>query len=197
MPHVGEAIYRRAGGHTTQSVHETRWPVADAAWAAPELVAQMRQIQRLAALGRTARIQAGIDLDRPAGRTLIHALKERDRDLQGLAPLQPVLAEALRSTEVLFTPAAMARIDWLLALKQERAVERSIAAAEIDESLASLTPAAAADLASQLRDGLSVSFEAGQQSITLLPDEVDITIKSHPGWAAASDVGFVIALEVG
>jgi hypothetical protein len=131
------------------------------------------------------------------GRTLIHALKEGDRDLQGVASLQPVLAEALRSAEVLFSPAAMDHVDWLLTLKQDQAVDRSIAAAEIDKALALLTSEEAADLASQLRDGLSVSFEASQQSITLLPDEVDITMKPHPGWAAASDAGFVIALEVG
>jgi hypothetical protein len=85
---------------------------------------------------------------------------------------------------------------WHLALEPGQAVERDTPRQEIETALANLTPEQAAELAAQLRRGLSISLDATTQAITLLPDEVVLTAQGKQGWAAAADTGLLIILQM-
>jgi hypothetical protein len=111
--------------------------------------------------------------------------------------LEDLLAEALGVTQVRFTPDAATKVEWCLNLNPHQAVERDVAAAEIEAALAALEPETAAEMASQLGEGLSISLKVAGKAITLLPDEVSVTALARPGWAAAAADDFVVALQVG
>jgi isoleucyl-tRNA synthetase len=197
VPYLAEAIHRQISGHIVESVHLTDWPTLDSTRTDPALLAHIDQVWRLAALGQTARAQAGVDPNRSLRRALISLLSGDTPELEELAPFKDLLAEALGVAQVEFTPDAATRAVWQLDLYPGQTVERSVAQQEIETALANLGPVEAASLASQIWQGLSVSVEASGQAITLLPDEVRVSVQPQPGLATAADAKFVIALTVG
>jgi isoleucyl-tRNA synthetase len=195
-PHLSEAIHRKTGGRLTESVHAANWPSADAAWANPELLAQMTQVRRLAALGQAARNQAGILADQPLHQARISFLSEVTES-DRLDSFKELLTQVLNVLKVEFTPEAVAHVEWHLAIAPGQAGSRTTTPAELEAALALLDPGAASDLALQLRDGLSVSLRVMGQAITLLPDEVSVYAQARPGWTAATDAKYLVVLEVG
>ena len=79
---------------------------------------------------------------------------------------------------------------------QEHVVERGTPLSIIREALRGLAPDRAAEMALQLEAGLSVGLEIGAQTVTLLPDEVNISVHGEPGWIAAEASGQVVALNL-
>jgi isoleucyl-tRNA synthetase len=154
----------------------------------------MALIRQLAALGITARAQAGIDRDLLLDRALVATRPAQDNLAGELALFEGLLADALRVSRVEFTPAAEHQVQWQLAPIADRLVSRTTPAAEIAASLAGLDSVAAAELAAQLRDGYSASMEVSGQTITLLPDEVEIGTQVRPGWAAAVEGTCLVVL---
>jgi hypothetical protein len=67
---------------------------------------------------------------------------------------------------------------------------------DIHAALAALSPEKAAEVAAQLRAGLSVGLHIGDQVVTLLPDEVRISVQGEPGWIAAEGPAGVVTLEL-
>ena len=156
-------------------------------WQDSKLLAQMTLIRQLAALGDTARAQADLDPDVPLDRALVATLSALTAPAGELTLFEGLLADALRVTRVEFTPDAEHQVEWQLLPIADRLVSRAVPAAEIAASLAELDSEAAADLAAQLRAGYSTSMQVSGRAITLLPDEVQISAKARPGWAAAVD----------
>jgi hypothetical protein len=89
------------------------------------------------------------------------------------------------------------QVRWQLALDDDRTRERQFAVQETREILDNLTPTRAADLASKLLSGMSISLQDGQQTITLLPDEVQLSVRPPAGWLAAVDTQYLVLLQVG
>jgi isoleucyl-tRNA synthetase len=197
VPHVAEALYHRAAGRTIDSVHLSEWPTSGLSPADRAILERMDLVWRLAELGQQARQQAGIGSERLLRRAMVMPLSGRSEAFVGLVPLQPLLAELLGVAEVQIARDATARVDWRVALDPERALERGLAAEEIDAALAALTPAEVTHLALQICSGLSASLEVTGQAITLLPDETAVSLRAHPGWAAATSGGQLIVLDVG
>ncbi len=184
-PHLSEIIYSQIEGQAAPSVHLTDWPSPDPAWQDSKLLAQMTLIRQLAALGDTARAQADMDPDVTLDRALVATLSALTAPAGELTLFEGLLADALRVTRVEFTPDAEHQVEWQLLPIADRLVSRAVPAAEIAASLAELDSEAAADLAAQLRAGYSTSMQVSGRAITLLPDEVQISAKARPGWAAA------------
>jgi isoleucyl-tRNA synthetase len=194
-PHLAEAISRLVEGKIAGSVHLTAWPTPNPAQADRDLLAAMALVWQLADLGQAARVQIGIPSQSlyPA---LVGLLSNYDRYSVLLNSFRPLLAELLGVSEVHLTPFAAEGVEWQLSLNRDRAMDRSFAPAEIDAELADLDPEAAMDLASQVWRGLSVGLEAASGAITLLPDEVHVSVQPQPGWAVATDNQAVVALRV-
>ncbi len=195
LPHLAEAIHRRLFKGTADSVHLDAWPVPDLAWADPELVAHMSEVQRLAALGATARVQAGIGPDLPLLHAFVGLGEIKSGGIEALAPLRDLLAEMLGVDQVYFEGEMVAPIRWHLDLEVQ-AVERGNLPSTIRVALGKLSPERAAETAAQLDAGLSVGLKIEEETVTLLPDEVSISIRSEPGWIPAEDSGQVVALEL-
>jgi isoleucyl-tRNA synthetase len=196
-PHLAEAIHRHISGWTADSIHATAWPVPDPARIDLALLAEMAQVRRLAALGQVARDQAQVAPERMLPLALVHSLKQDLKEVEKLSPLQDLMAEVLKVAQVRLTPEAGGHVTWHLSLTPGLAAKRDASPAEIEATFAALEPHLAAELVSQLWDGLSVSLEVAGQATTLLPDEVSISAQAQPGWAAAADAELLVVLDVG
>jgi isoleucyl-tRNA synthetase len=195
VPHLAEAIHHHAARGAADSVHGTRWPEPQPDWADPELLAQMVILRRLAALGQTARIQAQIAQDRSLPEALVHGLSPGAAERPAL-PAE-LASEVLGVGQVQFTPEAAAQVSWRLRLSPGRATRGDALGVQIETSFRALDPKLAAELASQLWNGFSVSLDAAGRPVTLLPDEVSVSCTAKPGWTAAADAGYLLVLDVG
>jgi isoleucyl-tRNA synthetase len=196
-PHLAEALCHLVPGREAHSVHLAGWPAVETAAADEALLARMRPVWRLAALGSQARARAALAPERRLHRAWVQLIARDPAEAMGLAPFHSLLAEVLGVDRVPIVEQAPVPVRWHLALDWDRAVQRRVVVDEIDAALAHLDPAAAAGLVLQLWSGLSVSLAVGDQAITLLPDEVRVSVAAPPGWAAAAEPGYLVLLEIG
>jgi isoleucyl-tRNA synthetase len=199
VPHLAEAIHRQLGGQKVQSVHLDAWPSVDPSWQNEVILAQMDLVKRLAALGKDARKQAGLQAQRKLRQALVVLGSSDEGGAASLKPFYPLLAEAMTVGRVRFTAEAAALVGWRLHLDPERLATRNVEEADLEAALAGLAPEEKAALVSQLGEGLSVRFTVAGQVLTLLPDEVQIVPEARAGWIAAADVdaGLLVVLETG
>jgi isoleucyl-tRNA synthetase len=192
VPYLAEAIYREIEGGQ-KSVHLAGWPNADLSRDDAQLLVGMALARRLASLANSARAAAGLT----PGTRLARAVVDMGDDPRApeMVALHDFLAEVLGVLAVQFAPDATEKVDWRLELDWERTVQRRMATKEIASALEGLSLAKAAELASQLRHGLSVSLEVAGQAVTLLPDEVYLSARPRPGWAAAADGEYIVLLH--
>jgi isoleucyl-tRNA synthetase len=196
VPHLAEVLYRHDKAPSAESVHRTDWPKLEADPGDRALLEIMSIIQRLARLAREARTSASIPPDRTLSQAWIGMLGNRAAKL-GIEPYQDLLADILAVTRLQFESDAPVQVRWQLALDDDRTRERQFAVQETREILDNLTPTRAADLASKLLSGMSISLQDGQQTITLLPDEVQLSVRPPAGWLAAVDTQYLVLLQVG
>jgi isoleucyl-tRNA synthetase len=194
VPHVAEAIHRQVVGRGGDSVHLADWPTLDPTRVDGKLLADVTLVRRLAALGRAARIQAGVEPDQPLRRALVGFPGEGAAEP---APFGMLLAEQLAVSRVKIIPDVAAQVSWHLALKPGRAAERGITPTQIDAALEALDQGTATALVSQFWNGLSAGLDVSGQAVTLLPDEVSVSVQAPPGCAAAADAGHLVVLEMG
>jgi len=197
VPHLAEAVHRRVGAKSGASVHLEDWPALDPAWENEALLSHMARVRDLAELGLRARAEAGIAPHRVLPGALVGSLEGALWALADLQPFVHLLADALAVTQVKLSAGAGEYIGWRLALAPERSVQREVPRAAIEAALAELAASEAAYLAEQLRQGMSVGLEVAGLSITLLPDEVSVSVQPRSGWAAAADAEHLVALVVG
>jgi leucyl-tRNA synthetase len=196
VPHLAEVLYRHDKAPSAESVHRTDWPKLEADPGDRALLEIMSIIQRLAGLAREARASASIPPDRTLSQAWIGMLGNRAAKL-GIEPYQDLLADILAVTRLQFESDAPVQVRWQLALDDDRTRERQFAVQETREILDNLTPTRAAELASKLLSGMSISLQDGQQTITLLPDEVQLSVRPPAGWLAAVDTQYLVLLQVG
>ena len=196
-PHLAEAIHRQLGGRERPSVHLAPWPTAEPEAGDRALLTQMIHVRRLAHLGQRARAEADIPPLQPLRRVLISLLAGSREEGPDLVPFARLLAAVLAAEQVQFAPDAPSRVGWRLSLRSGQRLQRDLAEADLEAALAALDAETSAHLASQLRAGLSVGLQVSGQAITLLPDQVDISVLASPGWAAVADTDHLVLLEVG
>jgi isoleucyl-tRNA synthetase len=197
LPHLAEAIHRQAGRRPRRSVHLEDWPTPDPAWEDEALLSNIARVRHLAELGLHARVEAKIEPDRLLPGALVGSLAGAAWELAELHPFARLLADALKAAQVKFSPDAAGYVEWRLALNPERPLQRDVSQAAIEAALANLGADDAAHLAAQLRTGMSIGLEVSGLAITLLPDEVSISVQARPGRAAAADTEHLVILAVG
>lgn len=196
LPHLAEALHRQIFPSSSESVHEAGWAQANPDWANGALLAQVAQITHLVALGQKVRDQAGISQGRTLPRAMVRLLASDPSELAALAPFQQLLAERLRVKQLQLAAGVPTGLHWELALSSGRTLERRGSSTGVAAALASLRPEQAAEMVSCLQEGRTISLDTAEQTITLLPDEVDFLPRVQTGWAAAADREFLVALEL-
>ena len=193
VPHLAEALYSHGDQRAADSVHLLAWPAVDETAIDEDVLAGMAMLRRLAALGQAARAQAGVPLDQPLRRAWIAFISTETVELLDEA----LLAQVLGVSRVRLAPDALDRVSWHLELVPREAVGRFASAAEIDGALASLAAEARAALLAELWSGRSAGLDVAGRAVTLLPDEVEVSLRVQPGYAAAFDPGLLLVLDVG
>jgi len=197
VPHLAEAIHRRAGRRSRQSVHLEDWPSLDPAWDDKDLLANMARVRHLAGLGQAAREQRDVDPAQVLPGALVGPLAGASWAPADLHPFAALLADVLGVAQVKLSPGAAIHVGWRLALNPAQPVQREVSQEAIQAALAGLGAAEAARLAEQLQMGMSVGLDVSGMAITLLPDEVSIFVQAGSGQVAAADAEHLVVLAVG
>jgi isoleucyl-tRNA synthetase len=195
IPFVTEEMYqnlvRLVDEGAPESVHHTDWPTADAALVDKELMADMELAIRVSSLGRSARSTSGIKLRQPLAKAVVVAGKaERER----LSRLTDLVVDELNVKALDFAARTADLVEYeigllpnILGKKHGRLFPRLRAAvADLD----------AGALASAFQSGLSVDVSVDEQTITLLPEEVEVRFRPRKGYAVAEERGLIVGVDV-
>jgi hypothetical protein len=175
-------------------VHLEDWPVLDPGWEDGALLSNMARVRRLVELGQHARASANIESDQLLPGALVGLPAGASWVLEDLQPFTRLLAGALRVTQVKLVPDAAAYVRWRLTLAPERPVQRDLSPVAVEAALAELGDDEAGRLAAQLRQGMSVGLDVSGLAITLLPDEVSISVEARSASAVAADADHLVIL---
>lgn len=197
VPHLAEAIHLRIDRGTIESIHLAHWPTVPPPWEEPEVLGKVALVRQLEELGQEARRLAGVNADRLLPLALVGQACADATPTQALALYSDLLRDVLAVSRVEFRSDLTAVASWQLALNIEKVKGRALAVDEIDLCLKALTPQETAELAGQLLSGRSVSLAAAHTVVTLLPDEVLISLSTQPGWTASAAKGCFVLLRIG
>jgi isoleucyl-tRNA synthetase len=195
MPFVTEVMFqnlvRTVDASAPESVHHCTYPLVTDANRAPGLTAEMRLIQRLVSLGHAARNKANRKLRQPLAEVAFALGTAAEREL--VARHAQVIAEELNVKSVRLLEAAGEVVDFRLnPLPKQLGQKHGRRYPSIRQALLDLPPAAAA--ATLLSgEGLKVTVEG--EEITVTPDEVEVRLEAHSGFAAAGDGPYLAALN--
>jgi len=195
IPFVTEEMYqglvRTVDGNAPESVHHTDWPTANAALTDEELMADMDLAIRVSSLGRSARSTSGIKLRQPLAKAVVVAGKtERER----LGRLADLVVDELNVKALDFAEKTADLVEYEIGLLPSVLGKKHgplfpklrVAVANLDANA----------LALAFQGGLSVDVEVDGQTITLLPEEVEVRFKPREGYAVAEERGLVAGVDV-
>jgi len=190
-PFISEELYRNlvlsSDTKAPESVHLSDFPVANPGQIDQALSADTRLVMRLVSLGRAARSQANLKVRQPLARALVKVRTEAEK--RGVERLTPQILEEInvKSVEFVSNEADVLLFDIkpnlpVLGPKYGKEMPR------IAKVLATLDPA---EVARKVSNGQP--FEVGEWC--LLPGEVLVNSRSKSGYAAATEAGYVVAVE--
>jgi len=195
VPFVSEVMYqnlvRAVDSQAPASVHHCLFPAANDAHRAPELTAEMRLIQRLVSLGHAARNKANRKLRQPLAEVAFALGTSAEWEV--VARHAPVIAEELNVKRVRLLEAAGEVVDFRLnPLPKQLGQKYGSRYPAIRQALLALPPAVAA---ARLLSGEGLQVRVDEEEFTIAPDEVEVRLEAHAGFAAAGDGPYVAALN--
>jgi isoleucyl-tRNA synthetase len=148
---------------------------------------------RVVSLGHGARNKAGIKVRQPLAQVLV---KTREAaEAESLSRLADQVVDELNVKELVFLEKASQVVDYQLSPvpgllgKKYGALFPKIRAA-----VAGMDAAATMDLAQRLQAGQSVEVVADGQTVTLLPEEVEVLLNAKEGYTVAEEASYVVAM---
>jgi isoleucyl-tRNA synthetase len=146
---------------------------------------------RLASLGHSARNQSGIKLRQPLGEAALAVATAEER--QSVERHAELIADELNVKQVRLLDAVTeaARFE-LKPLPKQLGQRFGARFPAVRQAVLALPPDQAA---ARLLDGSSLEIELEGERITLSPEEVEVRVQAKPGFAAASEGGYLAALD--
>jgi isoleucyl-tRNA synthetase len=195
VPFVTEVIHqnlvRSHDRQAPESVHHTGWPVPDPAWQSPALTAEMALVMRLASLGHAARSQAGLKLRLPLSEAALAVPTVEER--QSVERHAELLADELNVKRVrLVNALAEAASFELKPLPKQLGQRFGARYPDVRQAVLALEPELAA---TSLLAGDTIEVELEGERIALTPEEIEVRLQARPGYAAASEAGYLAALD--
>ncbi|UCC62629.1 MAG: isoleucine--tRNA ligase [Anaerolineae bacterium] len=195
IPFVAEEMYqnlvRSVDQNAPESVHHTDWLAPNTALLDEELMADMGLAIRVSSLGRSARSTSGVKLRQPLARAVVVAGRaERER----LERLSDLVVDELNVKVLDFAEKAADLVEYEIGLLPSVLGKKygplfprlRMAVADLD----------AEGLAMAFRGGLSVDVDVDGQTITLLPEEVEVRFRPRAGYAVSEERGLVVGVDV-
>jgi isoleucyl-tRNA synthetase len=194
VPFLAEAIYqnlvRPVDPDAPRSVHLCAYPAPDAAHAAPELEARMETVRALVTLGRAARGAARVRVRQPLPAVLIATA---DRPLREQRELVDLLADELNVKAVRFVDEVGAYVTHEVKPRFDRLGPKY--GARVQAIAAALRQVPVTRVASAVAEGTPLAVDVGGETVTLPPEDVEVRLRTAPGYAAESGGGHVVVLE--
>ncbi len=192
-PFVADEMYRNlvltVDTDAPESVHLTRFPVADETLIDRELTADMRLAMRLVSLGHAARNKAGLKVRQPLAEAVVRLRTPEEQTR--LERLQDVIADELNVKAI-----RLVREEGDLVTYQVRP-QPSILGKKYGPLFPKIRAAAmaqSAELAPGLRAGQPVTLTVDGQEVALAPDEVEVQLQEKEGYSVADEGGYLVAV---
>ena len=194
LPFTTEEMYqnivRNVDPEAQESVHHNDWPTANEELIDEELMADMDLAIRVCGLGRSARSKAGVKLRQPLSTVKIAA---EEPALERIGKLTDIIVDELNVKNLSSTtrrdelmeyvvkplPEVLGRKYGELFPKIKKAIEESDAQT----------------LASSFDQGLSVELEVEGQTVELLPEEVEVSMKPRKGYSLSEEADIAVAVD--
>ncbi|MGB5843284.1 MAG: DUF5915 domain-containing protein, partial [Anaerolineales bacterium] len=195
MPFLAEELYQNlvpsVDRTAPESVHLVDWPTYDEKLIDEKLNADMRLVMRFASLGHSARNQAAIKVRQPLAEASfsVGSMKET----QALEEYAHILADELNVKKISVMSSAGEAVSYTLnPLPKQLGQKYKSGFPEVRKAILALEPEEAAQ---RLLSGDSVSVSVGDDTLEILPDEVEVRAEARSGLVVASDGAYLAALQ--
>ena len=187
IPFLTEAMYQnlvRGVDETAPvSVHHHDWPAPDESLIDEDLMRAMDLALKAASLGHSARNAAGIKLRQPLAEAVVYAQDEADR--AALARMADVIQDELNVKALRFAGSPDELVSYavrpVLPKLGPRYGKRVPA---IRKALEAQDPAV---VARRVAAGLPVELDVAGETVTLYPDEIEVSTVQREGYAVAAE----------
>jgi isoleucyl-tRNA synthetase len=187
-------LVRRVNGAATFSVHLGDWPKVNEELLDEKLTNETHLVMRIVGLGRAAREKAQIRVRQPLGAMFVR-VADRDEEETLLRLSWQVLEELnIRQLHLMSDDSNMLAYTLkpqmrVLGPKYGSLVQKILAA------LKALDAHGAQEAATALHETGKLNLTIEGHQIELIPDELEVVATARPGFVAAEDRGYVVALE--
>jgi isoleucyl-tRNA synthetase len=194
MPFLAEEMYqnlvRSVDATAPESVHLCDYPQANEAFIDKGLVEETRLVMRLVSLGHGARNQAGIKLRQPLAQALFKVRSGREAEC--LHRLADQVLDELNVKELVILEDPGQVVNYIInPVAHLLGKKYGALFPSIRRALAELDPA---ELARRVQAGESVTLEVEGQTVTLLPEELEVRTEAKEGYAVAGEAGYLVAV---
>jgi len=194
MPFLADTLYqnlvRSVDANAPLSVHLTDWPGFDAAQIDDRLNHDMALVMRLVSLGHAARNKANRKVRQPLAEAAFAAGSAEE--LQVLERYGDLIEDELNVKKIRALSAAGEAVDFSLnPLPKQLGQKYGSRFPAIRKEIMGLKAEPAAQ---KLMAGQSVSLVVDGQTIEILPEEVEVRVQAHAGFAVASEGAYLAAL---
>jgi isoleucyl-tRNA synthetase len=197
MPFLSERLYRdlvaAIDADAPESVHLTRWPLAESEQVDSALVADMRLVKNLVRTGHAARNTAAIRVRQPLAGVAFGL--PSGHDVSVVERYQDVIAEELnvKAVEVLAADAALIEYKLKPVDTLGRELRKDFPA--VRKALVNATAEQTAVWGPALLAGQGIDVTAGGKTFTLRPEQIIVQQAGAEGYAVAESAGVLAALK--
>jgi isoleucyl-tRNA synthetase len=195
MPFLAEELYQNlvcsVDREAPESVHLADWPVYDESLIDETLNVDMRLVMRLASLGHSARNRAAMKVRQPLAEAAfsVGSMKEA----HALEKYADLLADELNVKRVTALGSAGEAVSYSLnPLPKQLGGKYKSQFPEVRQAILALDPQKAAQ---DLLSGEPIFVSVGNETLEILPDEVEVRAEALSGLVVASEGAYLAALK--
>jgi len=195
VPFVTEAIHqnlvRSQDESAAESVHHCAWPEANEKLLDERLNRQMALVMRLVSLGHAARNKANIKVRQPLSEAsfAVGAVEER----AVVEEFGELIKDELNVKQVRLLDAASEVVEYQLhPLPRQLGQKYGSRFPKLKNAIMKLD---ATDAAEKVLNGNPIEVVLDGETISVLPEEMEVRFEAHEGFAAAAAGGYVVAID--
>ncbi|MDF1500662.1 MAG: class I tRNA ligase family protein [Anaerolineales bacterium] len=174
-----------------ESVHHCEWPVPVKAWSDQNLIDEMALVQALVSMGHAARNAANRKLRQPLAEAAFRVPGSSQEAT--IRKYDELIRDELNVKKVRLLDTATEAIEYRLkALPKQLGQKYGAKYPAIRQAVDRLEPESAAE---KLIAGETIEVDVEGETFTLEPDEVEVRVEAHRGFAAVAEGPYVAALD--
>jgi isoleucyl-tRNA synthetase len=194
-PFVVESIHqnlvREVDETAPESVHHCTWPEPVDAWSDRQLIDEMSLVQSLVSMGHAARNSANRKLRQPLAEAAFRVPDQEQEET--IRKYDELICDELNVKQVRLLDTATEAVEYQLkALPKQLGHKYGAKYPGIREAVNQLDAEKAAE---KLLAGDPIVVEVEDETFKLEPDEVEVRVAAHEGFAAVAEGAYVAALD--